>query len=139
MTIRQISVFVENKPGHLHEIIQILGEAKVDIRALSLADTTNFGILRLIVDDPDKAERVLSDHDFSVSITDVVGIRVSDKPGGLEKPLRVLLNAGIAVEYAYAFIGNTDQLASVILRVQDNQTAIAVLKENGIASIQDFG
>ncbi len=136
MTITQISAYVDNRQGSLHEIIDVLGKSGVDIRALSLADTTNYGVLRLILDDPEKAKTALEEHGFSVSSNRVIGIGVADSPGGLEKPLKLLMDAGIAVEYVYAFIGKANDSACVILRVDDTDRALALLKENGVLLLE---
>lgn len=132
MFIKQLSVFVENKPGRLSLITDTLEKKAIDIRALSIADTTDFGILRLIVNKPDEAEKALKDEGFAVSLTQVIAIGIEDKPGGLSKALRILLGAGIGVEYMYAFLSRDGNKAYVILRVEDNQKAIHVFEENGV-------
>ena len=132
MIIKQISVFLENKAGRLAQITEILAESGIDIRALSIADTTNFGILRLIVNNPTLAEAKLRENGLTVSLTDVIAVEISDKPGGLATALRSLNGANIGVEYMYAFIGTPHQRAFVILRVEDNEAAIKVLTDNGI-------
>lgn len=131
MIINQISVFVENKAGRLSEITQILADNEVDIRALSIADTTKFGILRLIVNKPKIAENALKDAGLTVSLTDVIAIGIEDRPGGLAAALKVLTDAGIGVEYMYAFVGASHKNAYVIFRVEDNDAAIKVLNEAG--------
>jgi hypothetical protein len=133
MLIDQISVFVENKSGRLSDITGILSREDIDIRALSIADTTNFGILRLIVDNPEKAENALKKGGLTVSRTQVVAVRIEDKPGSLFHVLEVLKDNGISVEYAYAFITRKNDDAYVILRVEDNEKAVKVLSENGVA------
>lgn len=140
MTIKQISTFVENKPGRLAEITAILKQKNIDIRALSIADTTDFGILRLIVDDPDRAEKALKEAGFTVSLTKVIAIGVEDKPGGLADALAALNEAGIAVEYMYAFLSREASTAFVILRVADNDHAIQVLSKAGhqVLSCEDI-
>jgi hypothetical protein len=130
--IKQISVFVENKQGRLADILEILSANTIDIRALSIADTTNFGILRLIVDHPEKAEKTLKDAGFTVNITSVVAIAVKDEPGGLAKALRILAEEKIGVEYMYAFISRIQDEADVIFRFQDNQKAADLLAEKGV-------
>lgn len=130
MLIKQLSVFVENKPGRLAEITEALADNKVDIRALSIADTTDFGILRLIVNEPLVAEKALKDAGFTVSLTDVIAIGVSNKPGGLAKALKVMFDNHIPVEYMYAFISKQEATAYVILRVEDNKKAIEILNSN---------
>lgn len=132
MLIKQISVFLENKSGRLAEVTQVLGQNNIDISALSIADTTDFGILRLIVNNPDMAEKVLRDNDFTVSSTNVIAIGVEDKPGGLYKALSVLEKVEIGIEYMYAFVGKASDEALVIIRVDDSDKAIEALKNNGI-------
>lgn len=139
MLIKQISVFVENKAGRLAEITETIAKAGVDIRALSIADTTDFGILRLIVDKPHETEKVLRDSGFTVSVTSVIAVGIDDVPGGFAKPMRVLANAHIDVEYMYAFISRDTKKAYVILRVNDNATAAKALEEAGIALLDENG
>ena len=130
MFIKQISIFVENKPGRLSAVTKLLGENGIDIRALSVADTKDFGILRLIVNNPDKACEVLKNDECTVSITNVIAIGITDKPGGLAAAMECLYAANISVEYMYAFISKSDSLAAVILRVDNNDKAAEALKEN---------
>lgn len=137
MAIRQISVFVENKPGRLAEITGFLAEGGVSIRAFSIADTTDFGILRLIVSDTQKAAEVLKAAGVAVSITEVVGISIPDVTGAFAKVVKVLADAGENVEYAYAFLTPEAGHAYVIVRVDNNEKAAAVLAENGIAVIDE--
>ena len=137
MALSQLSIFVENKPGSLNEIIGALGALEVNIRALSLADTESFGILRLIVDHPDQAAEKLRGR-YSVKLNHVVGVRMEDRPGGLSVPLSVLANAGVSVEYAYAFIGKRDNDACVILRTDDPERAEAALRAAGIAMVEEI-
>jgi hypothetical protein len=132
MLIKQISVFLENKSGRLAEVTKILGQNNIDISALSIADTTDFGILRLIVNNPDEALKVLKDREFTVSSTSVIAIGVEDKPGGLSKALEALEKEGIGIEYMYAFVGKASDEALVILRVDEDNKAIDVLAKNGI-------
>ena len=132
MIIKQISVFVENKAGRLAEITEILAKTNVDIRALSIADTTKFGILRLIVNKPEETENALKAAGLTVSLTDVIAISITDEPGGLAVAMKALNAADIGVEYMYAFIGTPHKKAYVILRVEDNQKAIEVLTGAGI-------
>ena len=132
MSIHQLSVFVENKSGRLLSITKILKEHSVDIRAFSIADTTDFGILRLIVDKPDEAREALKQAGFMVRLTAVIAVSIADHPGALADVLEILSNNGISVEYAYAFITRRDQGAYVILRVEDNVKAARILQENSI-------
>ncbi|MCX7714297.1 MAG: ACT domain-containing protein [Clostridia bacterium] len=136
MLVKQISVFVENKFGRLAEIISILGNNNIDISALSIADTTDFGILRLIVNDPNLAEKVLKDNGLAVKSTEVIAVAVEDKPGGLARVLNILKDANISIEYMYAFIGKSESGALVIIRVDQPNEAINVLKNSGIEIIK---
>ncbi|WP_040196052.1 ACT domain-containing protein [Candidatus Soleaferrea massiliensis] len=132
MFIKQISIFVENQPGRLAEITGILGQNGVDIRAVSIADTTDFGILRIVVDNPKKAYEVLKEADFTVTLTDVIAIGFEDRPGGLAEALNVLESQKISVEYMYAFISREGKTAYVILRVSSNEDAIRILQEKNV-------
>ncbi len=132
MQVKQLSVFVENKDGRLAKITAILAENGIDIRALSLADTTDFGILRLIVNKPEEAAIVLRDSGVTVSLTNVIAIGMDDCPGGFAKAVKILSEAHIGLEYLYAFVGRYDGKAYVIMRVDDNEKAAATLSQNGI-------
>ena len=131
MSVLQLSVFVENKSGRLAEITDIIAKANIDIRALSIADTTDFGILRLVVDKPAEAEKTLKDKGLTVSLTEVIAVGIPDKPGGFADTMRVLSENGISIEYMYAFVTRDTERAYLIMRVMDNETAASVLKENG--------
>lgn len=131
MIIKQISIFVENKRGRLAEITKVLRDNQIDIRALSVADTKDFGILRLIVNNPDKAVEVLKEDGFTVSLTKVISIGIDDVPGGLYKAMDILDKNDISVEYMYAFISRCEKTAYVIMRVEDNEKAIDVLTREG--------
>ncbi len=131
MLVKQISVFLENKEGRVAQVTQILSDSKINIRALSIADTTEFGILRLIVDKPEKAEEALKEEGFTVSITEVIAISIEDEPGGLAKALELLHENKISVEYIYAFISKTSHRANVILRVESCERAIVSLETGG--------
>ena len=126
--IKQISVFVENKSGRLSDILNVIGKNGIDISALSIADTTDFGIVRMIVNDPDKAAEILKSNNLVVKVTDVIALAVADKPGGLAGEIEKLKNAGISIEYMYAFIGKSDKGALVIVRVENPEKALEVLK-----------
>jgi hypothetical protein len=132
MFIKQISIFLENKSGRLAEVTKALGEKNIDISALSIADTTDFGILRIIVNNPDTAEKILKEEGFAVSVSDVLAIGVADEPGGLSKALSSLNENNIGIEYMYAFVSKTEDEALVILRVEDPERAVKVLKTYGI-------
>ncbi len=135
MFIKQISVFVENAQGKLLPVTKALEEANIDIRALSVSDTKDFGILRMIVTDCDKAIEALRAIGCAVAVNEVIGIGVDDTPGGFSKAIEVLTNVGINVEYVYAFISRTADTAYVILRVEDNEAAAKALVDGGIRMI----
>ena len=132
MFIDQISIFIENRQGRMAEITKLLADGNIDIRALSIADTTDYGILRLIVNNPEKATELLKENHVTASITKVLAIAIDDKPGGLNKAITILSNQGVDVEYMYAFLNPRKDTAFVILRVADNDKAIEVLKNGGI-------
>lgn len=136
MKVEQISIFIENKSGRLAEITRILGDAEINIRALSLADTSDFGILRLIVNDPGKAKSALKDKGFTVNKTEVVAVEVPDCPGGLSSILRTLDNNEINVEYMYAFVERCGGNAVIIFRFDETDKAIATLLENNFNVLQ---
>lgn len=128
MKVEQISIFIENKSGRLAEITKILGDNNVNIRALSLADTSDFGIIRLIVNDNELATKVLKGKGFTVSKTEVVAVEVPDRPGGLSAILQVLDSGSINVEYMYAFVERCGENAVIIFRFDQVDKAIEVLK-----------
>lgn len=135
MKVEQVSVFLENKPGSLEEVTRILKEANVNIRTLSLADTTDFGILRLIVNDVDKTSKALRDKGFRVSRTTVVAVEVPDRPGGLHSILEALSKDNITVEYLYAFVEKSGENAVIIFRFNDSDAAIEILRGKGFSVI----
>jgi len=135
MKIKQISVFIGNKKGRLAMVTEVLEKAKIDIRALALADTADFGMLRMIVDNPDRCAAVLKENDFAVQETDVLAIEVDDSPGGLHRVLKVFDENDINIEYVYAMVEKRRNAAAVIFRVEDYQKAIDVLAKKGIALI----
>jgi hypothetical protein len=131
MKVEQISIFIENKSGRLAEIARILGNSGINIRALSLADTTDFGILRLIVNDREKAKQVLKEKGFTVSKTEVVAVEVPDRPGGLSEILQTLDSESINVEYMYAFVERCGENAVIIFRFDETEKAIQMLINKG--------
>jgi len=135
MLAKQISIFIENKEGRLAEVTAILRDANVNIRALSLADTTDFGVLRLIVNDNEKAELALKKEGFTVGITQVLAVEVSDEPGGLNKVLDPLCEQGVNVEYMYAFANPQCKNAIMIFRFDDPKKALEILAEKSIKVI----
>ena len=132
MKVKQISIFLENKKGRLLEALKVLGREKVNIRALSIADTNDFGILRLIVADPEKAKVVLEQDGFTVKESDVIAIVVTDEPGGLANVLSVLNKADINVEYIYAFADKQEADAVVVLRTENIDEGVKTLKKAGV-------
>lgn len=132
MLVKQISVFLENQSGRLAEVTRSLKEASIDIRALYVADTTEYGILRMIVDQPECALQVLAAAGFTVSSTMVVAIAVADRPGTLDAALGALSSVGISVDYLYAFVGRKSDDAVVVIRVEQPEKALDVLKSEGV-------
>ncbi|NCC50401.1 MAG: ACT domain-containing protein [Spartobacteria bacterium] len=135
MKVKQISVFLENRKGRLAGITRLLGDAGVNIRALSLADTSDFGILRLIVNDAESALALLKKAEYTVSLTDVVAIEVPDSPGGLADVLDAFQNAGMNVEYLYAFVEKAGDKAVVVFRFEDVEKALLVLSDIGVNAL----
>lgn len=133
MTIHQISVFLENRAGQLAEITKILSERHIDLRALNIAETTDYGVLRLIVDQPEAAASILLSEGVILSMTPVVAVGVPDQPGGLAEVLRLISEAGVDVEYMYSVFGQVNGKAYMIFRVTDTDKLIAILNANGIA------
>jgi hypothetical protein len=137
MKVEQISVFVENKSGRLAEVTDALAKNGVNIRALSLADTADFGILRLIVSDPAKAVTVLKNNGFTVGKNDVLAIELPDRPGGLANILNILQKSRLNVEYMYAFVQKSGENAVIIFRFDEIDKAAAALAEAGVKLLSD--
>ena len=137
MSINQLTVFVENKQGAMVSITDTLAKNNVNLRALSIAETQDFGILRLIVNDEKLAYETLSEAGYLIKITEVVGVKIGDAPGKLTAALGVLDKAGINVEYMYAFMARTEKHAYVVLRVEDNDTAEKILEDAGFHLITE--
>lgn len=135
--MKQLSVFVENKVGRLSAVLDTLKENDIDISALSLADTSDYGILRLVVDKPDEAMLALKNEGVMVKCTQVIAAAMDDAPGGLAHLLGILTKANVGIEYMYAFIGKTEGKAWTVLRVDDPDVAIEVFKKNGVALHDD--
>ncbi|MFA5646430.1 MAG: ACT domain-containing protein [Candidatus Ratteibacteria bacterium] len=132
MKVKQISIFLENKAGRLQDALSVLAREKINIRALAIADTSEFGILRIIVTDPDRAVALLTENHFTVRQTEVIAIGVSDQPGGLSGALDILRKADINVEYLYAFVKQSAEKAVVILRVEDVEAGRKILEANQV-------
>ena len=132
MKVKQISIFLENKSGRLAKVTKTLGDNHINIRALSIADTTDFGILRLIVSDPATAWQILKEQEFTVSETEIIAVQVPDHPGGLAGIMQLLDDNGINIEYMYAFVGRSGADAVVVFRVEQIDRAIELLQQQGI-------
>ena len=135
MAIKQLTVFVENKQGTVVSVTEALSKQNINLRAMSIAETQEFGILRLIVNDEEAAEKILLEEGHLIKITDVVGIKIGDEPGSLSAALKVLDAHNINMEYLYAFMSRTEKHAYVVIRVEDNAAAEAVLAEAGFKLI----
>lgn len=133
MRIKQLSIFVENKTGRLHSIVDVLSKGNINLRALSIADTTDFGILRVIVDDSDAAKAALAEVGVISKITDVIAVKIDDKTGGLASVLDTLSDSGISIEYMYAFLGREAGRALMVLKSNDDDAAEKTLTAAGIA------
>ena len=132
MFIKQISVFMENKPGRLAEITKVLSGNNIDMRAINIADTTDFGILRMIVDDSEKAEKVLRENNMTASVTDVLAVSIDDTVGAFSKVITILKDENISIEYIYSFIGERSAKAVIVIRTNDNTSAVKLLQSEGI-------
>ena len=137
MAIKQLTVFVENRQGALVEITDLFASYSIDMRALSIADTQDFGILRVIVNDTAEALRILHSKGYLVQATDVIAVKISDTPGKLSSALHALNVAGMNVEYLYAFLARTQRHAYVVLRVADNAAATSVLEDAGFHMVSE--
>ena len=137
MFIKQLSVFVENSQGRLQQIIDALGENRINIRALSLADTTEFGILRLIVDEDEKASAILKEKGVISKITEVIAVSIDDCAGGLAAVTRAISDAGISIEYTYAFLGRSEGKALLVIQTNDEKRAERVLREKGVTLVSE--
>ena len=137
MAIKQLTVFLPNRKGTVVSVTDILANNNVNLRALSIAETEEFGILRLIVNDADTAEKILAEQGYLIKTVDVVGVKIGDEPGKLTEALTVLDKADINVEYLYAFMTRTEKHAYVVLRVENNQAAEAALTDAGFKLISE--
>jgi len=136
MRVEQISVFLENRAGRLAEVASILSQAGINIRALTVADTSDFGVLRMIVSDTEKARSVLKENGFTIGKHDVIAVEVKDQPGGLHHILDLLSGSGVNVEYMYAFVRNSGDNAIMIFRFDNTDKAIQTLTEHKISMIE---
>ena len=138
MGIKQISVFVENSSGRLAEITAVLAAAGINLRALTIADTADFGILRIIADDPDKALSVLQEKKYTARATEVIGVELEDKPGALARVLDLFSKTGVNIEYLYASLGQSHGNAVVIFKVQDMPHGLKIAAEKGLKVISSL-
>ncbi|MCI9126072.1 MAG: acetolactate synthase [Eubacterium sp.] len=132
MYINQISVFIENKPGNLAKFTNFIAENQIDMRAFEIADSSDFGIIRIIVDKPLDTLTLLKDNDWICNLTQVIGVKIPDKPGAMAKAMSILAEAGVSVEYVYTFLARGTDDALMIFRVKENDKVAAVLKKNNI-------
>jgi len=135
MKLTQISIFLENRKGRLYDVCSLLGKKKINIRALTIAETEEFGILRIVVDKPAEAVRALKDNGFMANLTDIVAVEVKDKPGGLAAILKILSDNNINLEYMYGFVEKAADQALLVFRFDSPDKAIEVLKKNKIKVI----
>jgi hypothetical protein len=136
-TVRQLSVFIANRPGRLRAVTECLDKGKINMRALSVADTTDFGVLRLVVDKTDAAARLLEQYGFTVNISPVVAVEVPDRPGGLHSILGFLEEGSINIEYIYAFVGRIEGKALVLIKFNDPDKAIEVLQSRNVKVLSE--
>ncbi|MBR5552498.1 MAG: acetolactate synthase [Clostridia bacterium] len=132
MFVKQLTIFVENKFGRIADILETLGNNHVDIKALSIADTTDYGLMRMIVSDPAKAKELLVDAGVTVKITDAIAVPLDHTPGGLSKIIALLKTEGISVRYLYAFVGGKENGACVVMKTDKPEETVTVLSQNGI-------
>ena len=137
MNIKQLSIFVENKPGRAYAIAEALSENNINLSALSIADTSEYGIMRVIVDDPDKAKAILQQSGVMVKITNVIAIPMDNSPGSLTKILKILTDADISVRYMYAFVNEHKGGAVLVTKTGDNDLAVAELEKFGITPLNE--
>lgn len=138
MKIKQISIFLENTAGRIADVTKVLKENEVNLRAIMIADTADFGILRIITDDSDKALKVLKDANFTTRTTDVLAVSISDKVGALYDVMALFQNNGINIEYLYASLEKTGDTAIIIFKVEDTDKGLQVIEKNGLSSVGSF-
>jgi hypothetical protein len=137
MKITQISVFLENRKGRLYEVCSVLGSSGINIRALTIAETESFGVLRIVVDKSDAAMRVLKENGFVANLTDVVAVEVGDKPGGLAAVLKVFAEEDVNIEYMYGFVEKFSDKALLVFRFEDTDQAQQILAKNNITVVTE--
>jgi hypothetical protein len=138
MGIKQISVFLENNAGRLGEVTKVLADAGINLRAISIADTADFGILRLIVNDQEKAVKALTSAGFTTRITNVAAVEIEDKPGSLARVMELFQKSSVNIEYLYASLEGNVGKAVVIFKLEDHEKGLALIKENGLSTVDSF-
>ena len=138
MIIKQISIFMENTTGRLADVTALLAKAGINLRAISIADTTDFGILRMVADQPDAAVKLLKDAGFTARETDVIGVEVPDQPGELARIMSLFRDEGVGIEYLYASLEHKADKAVIVIKVDDIQASLAMLEKHGFATIPSF-
>ncbi len=138
MQIKQVSVFLENSAGRLAEVTEVLARANVDIRALCVADTRDFGILRLIVDKPEAATEALAKAGYTTRATDVLAVELEDRPGGLARVMRIFKESGVNIEYVYASLEGQVGKAVVVFKVEDIELGQRIVQEHGLSMLEKF-
>ena len=138
MTIKQISVFLENNAGRLGEVTRVLAQAEINLRAISIADTADFGILRLIVDKNDDAVKALKDANFTTRVSDVAAVEIEDTPGSLARVMELFQSTKVNIEYLYASLEGKTGKAVVIFKLEDHEKGLDILKENGLSMVESF-
>ena len=136
MSVKQIAIFIENKKGSLAEVTRFIADSNINLKALSIADTQDFGILRIITDDPDHAREVLRNEGYTATATSVLAVAIDDTPGSMASVHEILNDAGVIVEYTYAFLSSTPSKACMIFRVDNNDKATKALVDNGISVLE---
>jgi hypothetical protein len=138
MTVKQISVFIENISGRLAEVTRLLSDEKINLRAMTIADTADFGILRIIVDDPEKTVHILENHTFTAKITEVLGVEIRDEPGGLAEVLELFEKNEVNIEYLYVTLERKEDKAVVIFKVEDLKSGLNIVEKNGLKTVSTF-
>ena len=134
--LEQISIFLENKPGRLAAVMNVLGKANIDLRAFTIADTTDFGIVRLIAREPEKALAVLKENDFTAAANKITGFTIPDHPGEMNKVIEILQAGEVDIEYSYSFMGSRPDEADIAIKTKDNEGTEKLLKSKGIKIIE---
>ena len=138
MIIKQISIFMENTTGRLADVTALLAKAGINLRAISIADTTDFGILRMVADQPDAAVKLLKESGFTARETDVIGVEVPDQAGELARIMSLFRDEGVGIEYLYASLEHSADQAVIVLKVDDVKAGVAMLEKNGYATLPSF-